>query len=73
MKGPVEVLMLTSWCRFPVYEADFGWGKPIWFCLAEMANNSAVLVDSRCGEKIEVWVNMKKDVLSVLDAKFKLI
>ncbi|XVF54640.1 hypothetical protein PTKIN_Ptkin05aG0197500 [Pterospermum kingtungense] len=26
-----KVFNFTSWCRFPFYEADFGWGKPIWF------------------------------------------
>ncbi|XP_074336246.1 pelargonidin 3-O-(6-caffeoylglucoside) 5-O-(6-O-malonylglucoside) 4'''-malonyltransferase-like [Apium graveolens] len=23
----------TSWSKFPFYEADFGWGKPVWFRL----------------------------------------
>ncbi|KAJ9705769.1 hypothetical protein PVL29_003732 [Vitis rotundifolia] len=27
-KKYVDVHMFTSWCRFPTYEADFGWEKP---------------------------------------------
>ena len=27
-KEYVDVHMFTSWCRFPTYEADFGWEKP---------------------------------------------
>ncbi|KAL3620090.1 hypothetical protein CASFOL_035002 [Castilleja foliolosa] len=73
MKGLVETFVFTSWCGFPVYEADFGWGKPIWFCPVVLPNNCAILVNSRCGEGIDVWVNMNKDALSILDAKFKLI
>ncbi|GFP96178.1 vinorine synthase [Phtheirospermum japonicum] len=73
MKGQVEMFKFTSWCRFPVYETDFGWGKPIWLCPTEMPKNGAVLVNSRCGERIEAWVNMNDDALSILEAKFKLI
>ncbi|GFP91311.1 vinorine synthase [Phtheirospermum japonicum] len=73
MTGQVEMFGFTSWCRFPVYEADFGWGKPIWLGPAEMPNDGAVLVNSRCGDKIEAWVNMNQDALSILEAKFKLI
>ncbi|KAL3620089.1 hypothetical protein CASFOL_035001 [Castilleja foliolosa] len=73
MKGVVEMFVFTSWCRFPFYEVDFGWGKPIWFCPVVLSNNLAILVNSRCGERIEVWVNMKKDALSILEDKFKLI
>ncbi|KAL3620095.1 hypothetical protein CASFOL_035007 [Castilleja foliolosa] len=65
-KGVMEMFMFTSWCGFPVYEANIGWGKPIWFCPANILNNCAVLVDSRCGEKIEVRVNIKMYFLSLI-------
>ena len=28
--GKQVVYISSSWCRFPFYEADFGWGKPVW-------------------------------------------
>ncbi|GAV85663.1 Transferase domain-containing protein, partial [Cephalotus follicularis] len=27
-KGEADIYSFSSWSRFPVYEADFGWGKP---------------------------------------------
>nr|O64988.1 RecName: Full=Acetyl-CoA-benzylalcohol acetyltransferase; Short=CbBEAT-1 [Clarkia breweri]AAC18062.1 acetyl CoA: benzylalcohol acetyltransferase [Clarkia breweri] len=27
-KGEKNVFLYTSWCRFPLYEVDFGWGIP---------------------------------------------
>ncbi|KAL3632101.1 hypothetical protein CASFOL_025085 [Castilleja foliolosa] len=67
-KGQVEKVLFSSWCRFPIYEADFGWGKPSWFCPAEVQHDMVNLMSSRCGERIEAWVNMKKDALSMLEA-----
>ncbi|KAL0297061.1 UNVERIFIED_CONTAM: Acetyl-CoA-benzylalcohol acetyltransferase [Sesamum radiatum] len=29
-KGELVTFNFTSLCRFPLYEADFGWGKPVW-------------------------------------------
>ncbi|KAH0767065.1 hypothetical protein KY285_002936 [Solanum tuberosum] len=26
----MDVYTVTSWCKLPWYEADFGWGKPFW-------------------------------------------
>ncbi|XP_022143321.1 LOW QUALITY PROTEIN: deacetylvindoline O-acetyltransferase-like [Momordica charantia] len=32
LSSPMEqrLYSCTSWCRFPLYETIFGWGKPIW-------------------------------------------
>ncbi|AES82272.1 transferase family protein [Medicago truncatula] len=29
-----NVIGFSSWCNFPIYEADFGWGKPTWLTTA---------------------------------------
>ncbi|KAK8659515.1 hypothetical protein V6N13_029715 [Hibiscus sabdariffa] len=29
-ESEIVVFTFTSLCRFPLYETDFGWGKPIW-------------------------------------------
>ena len=29
-RGETIFFCFNSLCRFPLYEADFGWGKPIW-------------------------------------------
>ncbi|XP_058735892.1 acyltransferase Pun1-like [Vicia villosa] len=52
----------SSWCGFPVYDVDFGWGKPTWVttfgCLMK---NVIFMMDARDGEGIEVFVSMKKN------------
>lgn len=47
----------SSWCKFPFYEADFGWGKPIWVSIPNVPmKNTVVLIDDKFGEGIEAWV-----------------
>ncbi|XP_047338962.1 vinorine synthase-like [Impatiens glandulifera] len=46
---------------FPVYNVDFGMGKPVWASLGSLINkNGAILLDSKCGEGIEAWVTMNE-------------
>lgn len=56
-------LNITSWCRFPVYEADFGfgWGKPIWACSPAINVNAATLMDTRDGPGIEAWLRLQEE------------
>lgn len=43
-----------------MYEADFGWGKPIWVGSASfMFKNLICFMDTPTGDGIEVWVNLK--------------
>ncbi|CAI8617011.1 unnamed protein product [Vicia faba] len=52
----------SSWCGFPVYDVDFGWGKPTWVttfgCLMK---NLIFMMDARDGEGIEAFVSMEKN------------
>ncbi|KAK2648082.1 hypothetical protein Ddye_015571 [Dipteronia dyeriana] len=60
MKG---VFSFSSWCTFPFYETDFGWGlnKPIWVASAMRLDKLAIPVDASDGHGIEAWVGMTKD------------
>lgn len=61
-KGEVEFYNFSSWCRFPVYEVDFGWGKPVWVCTTHFPyENTVIFVGTKCGEGIEAWVNKLED------------
>ncbi|KAL0375590.1 UNVERIFIED_CONTAM: Stemmadenine O-acetyltransferase [Sesamum calycinum] len=74
LKGDLELCGFSSWCGFPVYEVDYGWGSPIWFCTtAVAAKNSTVLVDSKCGHGIEAWVNVKRDNVEMLETQVNLL
>lgn len=56
----VEILLLTSWCKFRYYEVDFGWGKPQWVTPAMLpVKNGCLLLDQREGNGVELWVAME--------------
>ncbi|CAK9172568.1 unnamed protein product [Ilex paraguariensis] len=73
-KGDVEFCNFSSWCRFPVYEVDYGWGKPVWVCTTTMPfKNVVILMSTRSGDGIEAWVNMVEDDMVMLEQDHKLL
>ena len=61
-KGEIESFHFTSLCRFPLYEADFGWGKPIWVGSASLPfKNLVVFMDSGSNGRIEAWINLVEE------------
>lgn len=57
-----SLIAYASWCKFPMYEADFGWGKPIWVTTSACpVRNAVILMDTRDGDGIEVIVSMTKN------------
>ncbi|MCL7038624.1 hypothetical protein MKW94_020252 [Papaver nudicaule] len=65
----VQICWLSSLCRFPFYETDFGWGKPSWFALNTMAEykNTLFLVDTKCGTGIEAWVSLEPEDMAIFE------
>ncbi|XP_057512828.1 stemmadenine O-acetyltransferase-like [Actinidia eriantha] len=65
---------LSSWCRFPLYEADFGWGKPTWvspgFCIAP---NCIALLDTKEGGGIEVYISLIEEDMALLQCDRELL
>ncbi|KAJ9169406.1 hypothetical protein P3X46_017608 [Hevea brasiliensis] len=60
-KGEVVSFSFTSLCKFPVYEADFGWGKPVWVASARLIfKNLVIFLDNKEGQGIEAWINLKE-------------
>ncbi|KAK1437734.1 hypothetical protein QVD17_03531 [Tagetes erecta] len=59
-----NVITATSWCKFPFYEVDFGFGKPTWVapgCVPVV--NSSCLMDEAQGNGIVAHVLLEvKDV-----------
>ncbi|PQP92089.1 vinorine synthase-like [Prunus yedoensis var. nudiflora] len=67
-KGEMVTLSFTSLCRFPLYEADFGWGKPTWVGSPPLSfNNLVVFMDAKSGGGIEEYINMKEEDLAKLE------
>lgn len=51
--------IFSSWWRFPVYDVDFGWGKPVWVGTATMpVGNLVMFMATPSREGIEAWFNL---------------
>ena len=62
-------LCFTSLCRFPLYEADFGWGRPAWVSSASLSfANLIAFMDSKTGDGIEAYIGLKKEDMAKLEA-----
>ncbi|KAL3636438.1 hypothetical protein CASFOL_020985 [Castilleja foliolosa] len=73
MKGELVTFNFTSLCRFPLYEADFGWGKPVWVGSAGLTyKNLVTFVDTANGDGIEAWVNLRKQDMEKFEADLEL-
>ncbi|XP_047339102.1 stemmadenine O-acetyltransferase-like [Impatiens glandulifera] len=66
-----NIFRFSSWCRFPVYNVDFGMGKPVWASIGRFNNkNCAILLDSKCGDGIEAWVTMNEQDMALFQLAF---
>ncbi|KAI4382500.1 hypothetical protein MLD38_008457 [Melastoma candidum] len=73
-KGEIVTFNFTSLCRFPMYEADFGWGKPTWAGSTAMPyKNLVVFLDRKDGEGIEAWVNLREEEMVVFEKDEELL
>ncbi|CAK7332407.1 unnamed protein product [Dovyalis caffra] len=62
LKGEMVSLNFTSLCRFPLYEADFGWAKPIWVGSPSLTfKNLVVFMDTASGDGIEALVHLNEE------------
>ncbi|XP_038906914.1 stemmadenine O-acetyltransferase-like [Benincasa hispida] len=58
--------LCSSWSRFEFYEADFGWGCPVWFIGGiSMFSNFFLLMDTRDGRGIEALVTLSEEDMAV--------
>ncbi|XP_071918879.1 epi-neemfruitin B 7-O-acetyltransferse L7AT-like [Coffea arabica] len=68
-----EYLSLSSICNGGIYNADFGWGKPIWTCIGSAGidalglPNLVVFMDTRSGDGIEAWVTLKENDMAIFE------
>ncbi|CAN6562017.1 unnamed protein product [Malus baccata var. baccata] len=63
----------SSWCRFPFYEANFGWGKPLWVCQTITMKNVAMFTDTRDGEGIEALVTLSEEDMAKFECDKELL
>ncbi|KAJ4850769.1 hypothetical protein Tsubulata_013817, partial [Turnera subulata] len=65
----------SSWCRFPIYEADHGWGKPSWVTMPmnKKLRNVIVLVDTLDGDGVEALVTLDESGMHIFEQNPKII
>ncbi|MCL7051377.1 hypothetical protein MKW94_024237 [Papaver nudicaule] len=59
---------LMSWCNFPLYESDFGFGKPYWVttdAVEVLDENDIYLLDARVGKGVEAWIKLKEEKMAM--------
>ncbi|XP_050214605.1 stemmadenine O-acetyltransferase-like [Mercurialis annua] len=69
-KDEVDCVGFSSWCKLGYYDADFGWGKPVWVSSIGLSGsivlNLVILVDTRSGDGVEAWVSLDEQVMAIL-------
>ncbi|XP_050119354.1 stemmadenine O-acetyltransferase-like [Malus sylvestris] len=70
----VAVLSFSSYCRFPLYENDFGWGKPAWVGSPALTYKNLVLfMDTKEGDGIEAYVSLEERVMVKFECDSELL
>lgn len=72
-KEGVDSLGFSSWCNFGFYEADFGWGSPVWVSSISSSGsavfmNLVILVETGLGDGIEAWVSLDEHDMALLQS-----
>lgn len=72
-KNELVTLNFTSLCRFPLYETNFGWGKPVLVGSASLTyKNIVTFLDTPSGDGIEAWICMTKEDMEKFEEDLEL-
>nr|XP_043617442.1 pelargonidin 3-O-(6-caffeoylglucoside) 5-O-(6-O-malonylglucoside) 4'''-malonyltransferase-like [Erigeron canadensis] len=66
----VSVFPLTSWCKFPFYEVDFGLGPPVWAASSAGPVSMVTLMDGQGGFGVDAYVNLQTDDMHCFEKVF---
>lgn len=62
-----ETYVVSSWCRMSFYDADFGWGFPVWVAPGSVDKTQVVLMDAKDGEGVEAWVTLPETDMATFE------
>ncbi|KAL3730612.1 hypothetical protein ACJRO7_027611 [Eucalyptus globulus] len=62
----VFTIPFSSWCRFGLYEIDFGWGRPVLVSNISLNLRSVFLIDDEEGKGIDAWTTTTGDEMILL-------
>ncbi|CAI9771958.1 unnamed protein product [Fraxinus pennsylvanica] len=61
-------LRFTDWSKFKFYDADFGFGKPIWTSVANIPIiNLVMLMNTKENDGIEAWVHLHEEDMAYFE------
>ncbi|KAM2695483.1 hypothetical protein EV1_039973 [Malus domestica] len=63
----------TSLCKLPLYEIDFGWGKPAWVTSPGVRKNLILLADTKQHDGIEAWVTLDEQEMAIFESDPELL
>ncbi|KAM1323965.1 hypothetical protein PS2_044785 [Malus domestica] len=69
----VNFYRTTSLCKLPVYEMDFGWGKPAWVTNHIVQKNVIRLLDTKQQDGIEAWVTLDEQEMAIFESDQELL
>ncbi|CAL5194928.1 unnamed protein product [Lathyrus oleraceus] len=66
-----DVIGFSSWCNFPIYEVDFGWGKPTWVTTCGSPwKNFIILMDRKDGKGIDAIVSLEENHMTKFEHEY---
>ncbi|XP_068329611.1 acyltransferase Pun1-like [Pyrus communis] len=68
-----NVYRTSSLCKLPLYEMDFGWGKPAWVTSLSVLKNIILLVDTKEKDGIEAWVTLDEQEMAIFESDQELL
>lgn len=68
-RDDVETYISSSLCNMPLYDVDFGWGRPVWVTVPLPDSKKGMMVmDSNRGDgSVEAWVVLVEEDMYLLE------
>ncbi|KAF8020486.1 hypothetical protein BT93_G1027 [Corymbia citriodora subsp. variegata] len=62
----VSMIVFSSWCRFGLYEINFGWGRPVLVSNISLNLRSIFFIDDEEGTGIDAWITATEEEMNLL-------
>ncbi|XP_061992414.1 stemmadenine O-acetyltransferase-like [Rosa rugosa] len=73
-KGEQVTISFSSYCRFPLYDNDFGWGRPTWVGSPALTFKNLVnFMDTKEGGGIEAYISLEEEVMTKFESDVELL
>ncbi|KAK9676662.1 hypothetical protein RND81_11G092000 [Saponaria officinalis] len=70
----IAMLAFSNYSGLPVYESDFGWGKPVWVTSATLPMTKIVIfIPSQTATHVDVYVNLINEDMKTLESDHEFI